>query len=132
MEENRKGIIIGGIGFLALMGFIGILIFALNPITVLSNLSSGALFGIGTSFFTCWYLRRVWDPTTLTGKGVNERQEVSYRWLPIVVIGSVVGGRILSTIQSVFIDWLVAYTLMIIAISMGFMAFQAWRHRPRS
>ncbi len=129
MGTNRNYAIIGTVFVIV---FFGILI-VFNPRGTPTepgywlSLATGAGLGI----FTCLYLQLIWDPINLQLKDPNARA-ADPKWMgPVVVLG-VITARVLSYIFIPEIQIRLAnFIFAWFAILFGYMAFQAWRYRPK-
>lgn len=133
MEENRKPLIISGVGLAVLMGLIALLITVVNPWEALRSLAIGSALGIAVGIVFCWYFLRTWDPVTLQRAGKQAQSTGGAGcWLPFVTIGGVVAGQLLSTyFASDLVDILVSCFLTALALFGFVVACLAWWHRPR-
>ncbi len=133
MEENRKIIIVGGVVFMLLMGFITLAAIALNPWDKLRSLGIGAVIGVGVAILLGWFILRMWDPVNLRLKDSQPNNTSVGCWLPIVAIGSVVAGRFLSSyFASSLMDLFAGCFLSAAALTLLFLACLAWWYRPRN
>jgi MFS family permease len=133
MEENRKPLIISGIGLAFLMGMIALLILAANPWEEIQSLAIGAALGLGVGIALCWYILLVWDPATMQerGKQVNNTYSTGC-WLPVIIIGGIVGGWLLSSyFAGNLLDMLVACFLSALTLMLFVSACLAWWYRPK-
>jgi uncharacterized membrane protein YfcA len=135
MEENRKLLIISGIGLAFLMGMIALLIIAGNPWQELRSLAIGSVLGIGVGIVLFWYILQVWDPATLQRKGnqTNNSNDSPGCWLPVITIGGVIAGRLLSSYFATdLVNVLVGCFLSAITLVLFVSACLAWLYRPRN
>jgi arginine exporter protein ArgO len=132
MEDNRKIIIVGGVVFMFLMGFVALAAIALNPWDKLRSFGVGVVTGAGVAILMSWYILRVWDPVNLRLKVSQTNNNNVGCWLPIVAIGSVILGRLLSSYFAIsLMDLFVGCILSAATLTLSFLACLAWWYRPR-
>lgn len=133
MEENRKIVIVSGFSVSILMGCMTLTAIGLNPWENLRSFGIGAILGLGAGVIFSWFFLRNWDPKTLQRNGNQDNHSNAGCWLPVVTIGGVIGGRLLSSYFATdLVDVLVGCLLSAITLFLFVMACLAWRHRPRN
>ena len=128
MEENRRGVILGFIALLTMFFVIYItqVIAGYMVNTFYWGLSLGLLFGL----VTCLYLNEAWDPEFLEPTN-PETEKASMRLLWVVPLGTVTAS-ITAKYFSVNITYLLSGIIFSwLSITIGYMAIQAWRYRPK-
>ncbi len=100
------------------------------PKVFLIGLISGIVLGIlyNKFFFS------IWDPVTLQHKSEGRFAGCSSGcWLPIVTVGSVIAGRISSTVfETSFNGLLSGCVVGALYTVVGYLMFQVWRHKPKT
>ena len=97
------------------------------PVSFYSGIPFGAILGVGT-----WiYLSKTWDPANLQTKGgVKQANLNALGW---VIIGGLALSRILPRlVGEKAYDLFVGASLTWLFLTMGYIVFQAWRHRHRN
>ena len=123
MEEERKFVIVGGIGLLGTLTFL--LLVVDKTFTFFWGLPIGLLFGIATWF----YLSEAWDPCLLEPTNPStEKAALNLLW--VVPLG-VIAANILTEVLSNEVGQLLSGCAFAwIQVAFGYIIIQAWRHRP--
>jgi len=91
----------------------------------------GVVTGAFIGMLFCWYLYKTWDPVTLKSKG-GCGATLSGCLLPIVTVGSVIGGRLISSMfDADFIGWFLGTAIAMMYVMIGYLVIQVLRYRPR-
>lgn len=129
MNDNRKFIIIGTSFMIVFFGFL--IVASPEALPTQPGYWLSFVIGLVLGVFVCLYLRAVWDPKTLQLKDPNART-ADPRWMGLTVLLGLITARVLTyifapEIQIMLVNLIFAW----FATSFGYMAFQAWWHRPK-
>lgn len=124
MEENRKFVIVGGIGLLVVLTFLTVV--TDNSPMFFWGLPIGIVFGVAT----CLYLSEAWDPYMLEPTNPNTKKASgNLLWVvPLGVLAANLASRFLGDeigqlLSGCAFAWII--------VTFGYFVIQAWRYRPK-
>lgn len=130
MEENRKIIILCGIGLALLMGLIWLMILLVNPWEELQSLVLGYAIGFGLGIVISWFIYRTWDPVLLQFK--NSFSASNGCLFLLIFIGITLAFLLIPFyFPTAVLDIFTGCIVTSIISPLFFLAILAWWHRPK-
>lgn len=122
MEEERKFVIVGGIGLLFVFTFA--IVVTETPEFFYWGIPIGTVFG----FATCIYLAGAWDPHLLSPKNPNTKKATWRIWwtVPLGIFVANISSKVLvEDVRQILLGTVIAW----LYITFAYMIIQAWRYR---
>ena len=130
MEENRKIIVLCGIGLALLMSLIWLMILLLNPWEELQGLALGSVIGFGLGIVIFWFIYRTWDPVLLQFK--NSFSAGNGCLFLLIFIGITLTFLLIPFyFPTEVLDIFTGCIVTSIMLPLFFLAFLAWWHRTK-